>query len=60
MGAAKQNPAAARVIVSLLMLYLHLGPFSRQVIAAIDRRIAEIDSAAPAAASSMLAVSGTA
>jgi hypothetical protein len=41
------------------MLYLHLGPFSRQVMAAIDRRIAEIDRAAPAEASA-LAVTGTA
>jgi hypothetical protein len=42
------------------MLYLHLGPFSRQVIAAIDRRIAEIDSAAPAAKASAVAVSSPA
>ena len=27
----------------LMAMYLHLGPFSRAVIAAIDRRIAEID-----------------
>jgi radical SAM superfamily enzyme YgiQ (UPF0313 family) len=59
MSCAKQNPAATRIIVSLLMLYLHLGPFSRQVVAAIDRRIAEIDSAA-AAEPGALAVSGTA
>ncbi|HLH92740.1 MAG TPA: radical SAM protein [Xanthobacteraceae bacterium] len=59
MSCAKQNPAATRIIVFLLMLYLHLGPFSRQVMAAIDRRIAEIDGAAPVAASA-LAVTETA
>jgi len=59
MSCAKRNPAAARVIVSLLILYLHLGPFSRQVIAAIDRRIAAIDDEAPADAGA-LAVTGMA
>jgi hypothetical protein len=29
------------------VLYLHLRPFSRLVIAAIDRRIAELDGQAP-------------
>jgi radical SAM superfamily enzyme YgiQ (UPF0313 family) len=56
---AKQNPPATRIVVSLLMAYLHLGPFSRQVMAAIDRRIAKIDDEAPAAANTR-AVSGTA
>jgi hypothetical protein len=37
-----------RIVVSLLMLYLHLGPFSRQVMAAIDRRIAALDREIPA------------
>ena len=37
---AKSNPAALRYIVMLMALYLHLGPFSRHVIAEIDRRIA--------------------
>ncbi len=40
---ARTNPAALRYIVMLMAMYLHLGPFSRAVIAAIDRRIAEID-----------------
>jgi radical SAM superfamily enzyme YgiQ (UPF0313 family) len=40
---AKSNPAALRYLVMLMAMYLHLGPFSRDVIAAIDRRIAEID-----------------
>ena len=50
MNCAKRNPAALRIIVSLLMLYLHLGPFSRQVMAAIDRRIAALDRETPAVA----------
>jgi radical SAM superfamily enzyme YgiQ (UPF0313 family) len=44
---ARENPAALRYIVMLMTLYLHLGPFSRQVIAALDRRIAALDAAAP-------------
>jgi radical SAM superfamily enzyme YgiQ (UPF0313 family) len=42
----KNNPSALRYIVMLMALYLHLGPFSRHVIAAIDRRIAALDAAA--------------
>jgi hypothetical protein len=37
---ARENPNATQIIVGLMALYLHLGPFSRRVIAAIDRRIA--------------------
>ena len=44
---AKSNPAALRYIVILMAFYLHLGPFSRQVIGEIDRRIAELDEAVP-------------
>ena len=40
---AKNSPASVRIVVAHLVLYLHLGPFSRQVIAAIDRRIAALD-----------------
>jgi hypothetical protein len=36
---ARENPDATRIIVGLMAMYLHLGPFSRRVIAAIDRRI---------------------
>ncbi|HWP25019.1 MAG TPA: B12-binding domain-containing radical SAM protein [Xanthobacteraceae bacterium] len=43
MHCARNNPAALRYVVMLMAMYLHLGPFSRHVIAAIDRRIAEID-----------------
>jgi len=44
---SKSNPEALRPIVTLMAMYLHLGPFSKHVIGEIDRRIAEID-AAPA------------
>jgi radical SAM superfamily enzyme YgiQ (UPF0313 family) len=40
---AKSNPAALRSIVSLMALYLHLGPFAQRVIATIDARLAELD-----------------
>jgi radical SAM superfamily enzyme YgiQ (UPF0313 family) len=42
---AKNNPAALRYIVMLMAFYIHLGPFSRRVIAEIDRRIAAEDEA---------------
>ena len=44
----KNNPASVRIAVALLVLYLHLGPFSREVIAAIDRQIAALDGEIPA------------
>ena len=37
------NPSAVRQIVSLLALYLHLGPYARQAIAETERAIAEIE-----------------
>jgi len=48
---AKTNPGALRYIVMLMAFYLHLGPFSKHVISEIDRRIAELDMAAPVRAS---------
>ena len=48
MNCAKSNPASVRIVVALAALYLHLGPFSRQVIAEIDRRIAALDGETPA------------
>ena len=45
---AKSNPAALRYIVILMAFYLHLGPFARTVIAAIDTRLAELELAGPA------------
>ncbi len=46
----QSNPAAVRFIVGLMALYVHLGPFSRFVIAEIDRRIGAIDQTARPAA----------
>lgn len=40
---ALHNPKALPYVVMTSALYLHLGPFSRQVIAEIDREIANID-----------------
>ncbi len=40
---AKTNPNALRYIVMLMALYMHLGPFSKNVIGEIDRRIAQLD-----------------
>ena len=40
---AKTNPAALRYVVMLMAFYLHLGPFARRVMAAIDARLAEED-----------------
>jgi Domain of unknown function (DUF4070)/Radical SAM superfamily len=37
---AKTNPAGLRFIVNLMAIYLHVGPFSRRVMADIDRQIA--------------------
>ena len=37
------NPAAVRQTVSLLALFLHLGPYARQAIAETERVIAEIE-----------------
>jgi radical SAM superfamily enzyme YgiQ (UPF0313 family) len=45
---AKTNPAALRYIVILTAFYLYLGPFARNLIAAIDARLAELDLAAAA------------
>ena len=48
----KSNPAALRYIIMQMALYLHLGPFSRYVIAETNRRIAELDDEAPASRAS--------
>jgi len=37
------NPTAVRQTVSLLALYLHLGPYARHAIAATEKAIADID-----------------
>ena len=43
---AAGNPAAARRIVILMMLYMDVGPFARDVIASIENMIAELGPAA--------------
>ncbi len=43
MNCARNNPAALRYVVLLMAIYIHLGPFSRHVIAQIDERIAGLD-----------------
>ena len=43
MHCAKTNPAALRFIVQLMAFYLHVGPFSRRVMADIDRQIQDAD-----------------
>src|SRR6202048_4782173 len=50
MNCAKNQTASLRVVVAIAALYLHLGPFSRQVIAAIDRRIDALEGEIPAVA----------
>jgi hypothetical protein len=45
----RTNPRALRQIVSMMVLYTDLGPFSRFVMSEIDRRIEAIDRAALAA-----------
>ncbi|WP_408887816.1 DUF4070 domain-containing protein [Novacetimonas hansenii] len=40
---ALHNPKAVPYVIMTSALYLHLGPFSRQVIAEIDREIANVD-----------------
>jgi radical SAM superfamily enzyme YgiQ (UPF0313 family) len=39
----KSNPAAIPYIMTLMAFYLHLGPYARNVIAAIDARLAELE-----------------
>jgi hypothetical protein len=43
MNCARNNPGALRSIVSMMAIYVHLGPFAGSVIAEINRRIAVID-----------------
>jgi hypothetical protein len=40
---SRTNPAALRFVISLMSIYLHVGPFSRKVMADIDRQIAGMD-----------------
>ena len=52
----KINPAAVRQTITLLSLFLHLGPYARQAIAETERSIADIDSGAFAPPPLVLAV----
>ena len=40
---ARNNPAGLQCVVTMVLLYLHLGPFVRYVIAELDRKIETID-----------------
>ena len=40
---ARRNPAALEAVVTNMVLYLHVYPFSRYVIGEINRRIADLD-----------------
>jgi radical SAM superfamily enzyme YgiQ (UPF0313 family) len=59
-GVAKTNPNALRYIVMLMALYMHLGPFSKNVIGEIDRRIAQLDEANRGSAGEVRRVRGSA
>ena len=52
---AKTNPGALRQIVTLMAMYLHLGPFSKHVIGEINRRIDELDEVSPPTMAAMAA-----
>jgi len=41
--------------VTLMAMYLHLGPFSKHVIDEIDQRIRDLDEASPPTAAAMSA-----
>jgi hypothetical protein len=43
LNCAKRDSSSARIAVAMIAAYAHLGPFSRQVINAIDRRLATLD-----------------
>jgi hypothetical protein len=45
------NPAALKVVLSFAALYLHLGPYSRELVERLDREIANHSDDAPTAAS---------
>jgi radical SAM superfamily enzyme YgiQ (UPF0313 family) len=42
-SSARRDTSSARIAVSMIAAYAHLGPFSRKVIAAIDARLAALD-----------------
>jgi len=44
---AKNNPAVMTSLLTLMAVYLHLGPYSRYVIAATERRITALQAPGP-------------
>ena len=44
---AASNPKSVRFLVLMMAIYLHVGPFSRKVIATIDRQIAGLHNQPP-------------
>ena len=44
---ARSNPAVLRYIIFLMAMFVHLGPFSRDVIDEINRRMVELDGRVP-------------
>jgi len=42
-GCVKSKPAVTTSLLMLMAVYLHVGPYSRYVIGAIERRLAELD-----------------
>ncbi len=52
---AGRDSSSARIVVAMMAAYAHLGPFSRQVIKAIDGRLAALD----AEASDSMAMAGS-
>ena len=53
------NPAAIRQTVTLLALFLHLGPYARQAIAETEKAMAEIDGVAKACDPGWVSLDGT-
>ena len=46
---AVHNPAALKIVLSLAALYMHFGPFSRDLVERLDRQIEELPSDAASA-----------
>jgi hypothetical protein len=46
---AASNPGSVRFLVLMMAIYLHVGPFSRKVVATIDRQIAALHNQPPPA-----------
>jgi hypothetical protein len=51
---ARHNPAALESVVTIMVVYLHLGDFAQSVIAELDRKIREEDAVSPSVPSDRL------